>query len=154
MRLSINKFDMSRFGTFCSFAIPLILLLQLSLPGLALCLGADGHVALESYSRGLCDEISSEFASQESSLSFIQTLSNSNTKHCGACIDIPIADSNSKNKVAASNNLAAEIDIHAFSVFQLKSQIPLGSPGQSLLAEELPTYKSFLDSLQTTVITC
>jgi len=154
MRLSINKFDKSRFGTFCNFAVPLILLLQLSLPGVALCFGADGHVALESYSQGLCDGVSSEFSSQDSSISFLQTLNNSDSRHCGACIDIPITDNNSENKVTALNNLTAEIDIHAFSVFQLKSQMPLESSRQSLLTEELPTYKSFLESLQTTVITC
>jgi hypothetical protein len=93
--LVIIKFDKSYLITFCSFVLPLILLLQISLPGVALYLGSDGHVALENYSEGLCNEIISKSESQDNNNSFLQTLNSSTNRHCNTCIDILI----SENKV-------------------------------------------------------
>jgi len=154
MRMSIKKFDKSRFGTFCSFAIPLVLLLQISLPGVALCLGSDGHVALENYSDGLCNEIISKSESQDNNNPFLQSLNSSSNRHCSTCIDIPISKNETENKIISSNDLMPEIDIHAFAVYRLKSQTPLENSSQYLSVRELPIESTFLDSLQTTVLTC
>ena len=67
MKLRLQKYRGSGFKSFSNLALPLILLLQISLPGVVLCFGEDGHVALENYSDELCDEIISKFASQDNS---------------------------------------------------------------------------------------
>ena len=152
MKLNLKRFDKSFLRTFCSINLPLILLLQISLPGVALCIGSDGHAALESYSEGLCNEITSE--SQHNSNYSIQTINSSNSKHCGSCIDIPISDNESENKVISSNNLTPKIDIHALAVYKLTSQVSLETSSHHSIVQELPSNISFLDSLHTTVLTC
>ena len=148
MSVNLKKFDTSRFGTFCSFMLPLILLLQLSLPGVALCLEQDGNVELETYANGTCYEKSS------GTPAVIHLSEGISSEHCGSCIDIPTTDKNSEYKAVSSNDLTPEIDIHAFLVYELTPEVPLGTPGQVLLVQEILNYKSFLDSLHTTVITC
>ena len=49
MNYSMQKFDFSRVKSFCSFALLIILIFQISLAGVALSFGSYGHVALESY---------------------------------------------------------------------------------------------------------
>jgi hypothetical protein len=154
MKLSIQKFNKSFLGTFRSFAIALILLLQISLPGVALCIGFDGHTALESYSEGLCNEFNSKFASQNNSDLFLETLNSSNNQHCGSCIDIPISDINSENKLISSNDLTLEINIHQLAVYQFTSRMFLETSSINLVVQELLPNRSLLDSLHTTVITC
>jgi hypothetical protein len=154
MKLSIQKFNTPFLGTFRSFAIALILLLQISLPGVALCIGFDGHTALESYSEGLCNEVNSKFASQNNSDLFLGTLNSSNNQHCGSCIDIPISDINSENKLISSNDLTLKINIHQLAVYQFTSRMFLETSSINLVVQELLPNRSLLDSLQTTVITC
>ena len=154
MKLSIKRFDKSYIGTFCSFFIPLILLLQISLPGVALCIGSDGHMSLENYSEGLCNEITSNSEGQHNSNFSFLTLNSLNSQHCGSCVDIPISDNNTKNKVISSNDLIPEIDIHALAVYQLTPQVPIETSSHHSIVKELPFNISFLKSLQTTVITC
>jgi len=154
MKLSIKKFYNSDIGIFRRFAIPLILLLQISLPGVALCIGVDGHTALESYSEGQCDEINSESQSQNNSDFSLETSNSSNSQHCGSCIDIPILDKNAEYKVMSSNDLALEIDIHQLTVYQLTSQMFVETSSINLVVQEVQSNRSLLDSLHTTVITC
>ncbi len=154
MKLSIQKFYNSDIGIFRSFAIPLILLLQISLPGVALCIGVDGHTALESYSEGLCNEVNSDSQSQNNSDFSLETLNSSNNQHCGSCIDIPISDINSENKLISSNDLTLEINIHQLAVYQFTSRMFLETSSINLVVQELLPNRSLLDSLHTTVITC
>ncbi|GJM16867.1 MAG: hypothetical protein DHS20C13_21940 [Thermodesulfobacteriota bacterium] len=154
MKLSIQKFNKYRIGTFCSLAVPLILLLQISLPGVALCIGFDGHTALESYSEGLCNENTLNTAAQSNSDYYLKNLNSSNDQHCGICIDIPISDKNTEYKAVSSNDLMPEIDIHQFVVYQITTQVFFESPNHNSFDQELPSKISFLELLHTTVITC
>ncbi len=154
MKLSIQKFNKSRIGTFCSFVLPLILLLQISLPGVALCFGSDGHVALENYYDGLCNEIISKSNSQDNNNSIVRTINSSNNRHCNTCIDIPTTDNNTENKVLSSNDMMPEMDIHGLSAYMLSPERPQEHSRQSLMVQELPTGNTFLDSIQTTIIIC
>ncbi len=154
MKLNIKRFDKSYIGTFSSFFIPLIVLLQISLPGVALCIGSDGHTSLESYSEGLCNEITSNPESLNNSTFSLEALNNSYSQHCGSCIDIPISDKNTEYKVISSNDLMPEIDIHQFVVYQLTPQESFEISSNHLIIQKLPYNVSFLDSLHTTVITC
>ncbi len=150
--MSIQKFDNSSFGTFCSFAIPLILLLQLSLPGVALCFGSDGHVSLESNEMGVCCDYLSD--SDYSPYLFSKTENYLGPNHCGTCVDVRISDNNSENKVTSSNNLTPEIDLRALASYVLPSLLFQENSNQRFIIKDIPTSDTFLDSLQTTVITC
>jgi hypothetical protein len=154
MRMSLEKFDNNRIRLFCSLALPIILLMQISLPGIAMCFGLDGHVELETYTEGLCNEGNTVTESQKSAR-ILRSLTNSSTQHCGVCIDIPTADKNSEHKALSSNDLMPAIDIHALAAYQYTPEASLDTLGQSFfIVEDFPVYRSFLHSLQTTVITC
>ena len=154
MKKISSNFNKHRFQSLSGMAIALLMLLQTSLPGVALCIGFDGHTALESYSEGLCNEVNSKFASQNNSDLFLETLNSSNNQHCGSCIDIPISDINSENKLISSNDLTLEINIHQLAVYQFTSRMFLETSSINLVVQELRPNRSLLDSLHTTVITC
>lgn len=141
-----------RFQSFYGIAIVLLMLMQISLPGLVLCFGTDGHVLLETSTNGFCCESISN--SDYVSYPFLKTENNFRSNHCGTCVDVQISDSNSEDKIISSNDLMPEIDIHAFSAYALSSERPEEYSGQSLIVQELPTGNTFLDSIQTTIIIC
>ena len=154
MKLNIKRFDKSFLRTFCSISLPLILLLQISLPGVVLCIGSDGHASLESYSEGLCNEITSKSESQHNADFSLETLNSSNNQHCGSCVDIPISDNNTENKVISSNDLMPGIDMHALAVYQLRPQVSLETSSHHSIVQKLPNIIGFLESLHTTVTIC
>lgn len=152
MKLSIQKFNKTQIGTFCSFTLPLILMLQMFLPGAVLCFGTDGHIALENYaSESCCDYDTYSSQNQDS---YLETSNNSKTKPCGTCVDVRTSDTNSENKLISSNDLMPEIDFHAFTAYVLSSLWSQENSNQRLIIQDIPTSITFLDSLQTTVITC
>jgi len=54
MKYNMQKFELSRITSFRSFALPIILIFQISLAGAALGFGLDGNVSLQSYNDGSC----------------------------------------------------------------------------------------------------
>ena len=152
MKLSIKKFEKSRTGIFCSFVLPLILLLQMSLPGVVLCFGTDGHIALENYTSGFCCDYDLN-TSQNRDL-YLESLNYSKTNHCGTCVDVRTSDNNSENKLISSNDVMPEIDIYAFAAYVLSSLWSQKNTSHILTIHDIPSSFTFLDSLQTTVITC
>ena len=154
MKLSIHKFDKPHIRSFCSFALPLILLLLISLPGVALCFGSDGHVALERYSEELCNEVGSASDSGESTNSFLRNLNNTNAQHCGTCVDIPISDNTSEVKVISSNDLMPEIDLHSLVTYVSSTDLFIENLNPTDITQDLPKNNYLLDTLQTTIIIC
>jgi len=141
------RFNLLKLG---SFILPLVFLLQISLPGVALCIGSDGHAAIESYSEGQCDEINPDFTSDH----YSEALTKSNHSHCGTCIDIPFSDNNTENKVTSSNNLMPEIDVYQFVVYQISPQVFIETSNHPIIVQESHSDTSILKSLHTTVLTC
>lgn len=154
MKLSIKKFEKSRTRILRGFAVPLILLLQISLPGVALCIGYDGHTALENFSEGLCSEGKLSSESQNIIDYYLQALNSPNSQHCGICIDIPISDKNSENKVISSNDLLANIDVLQFALYKLADRASIETLNNHFILRESPSNFLFIASLHTTVITC
>lgn len=154
MKLSKQKNDKCPIKSFCSYVLPLILVFQLSLPGIALCFGINGHVALENYSDGQCNEMISVSASRNPSIFSLHNLNNSNSQHCGPCVDIRISDDNSENKLISSKGLIPEIDIHAFVAYVLPLSIFEETPIKKTLIKESPKAHPTLDSLQATILIC
>jgi hypothetical protein len=145
------RFRLSKLG---SFILPLALLLQISLPDVALCIGSDGHAAIESYSGGQCDEINPDSSYDHLYDYYSEALTNSNHSHCGTCIDIPFSDKNTEFKVSSSNNLMPEIEIHQFVLYQISPQVFFETSNHATLVQESHSDTSILKSLRTTVLTC
>lgn len=148
MSMNFTKSDKYRIRTFCSLMLPLILLLQLSLPGVALCLEQDGNVELETYANGTCYEKNS------GTPAVIHSFEGTGSEHCGSCIDIPTTDKNSEYKAVSTNELMPGIDLHSYAVYKLSSLVLLEAPDRSFISEESNSFDSLLETLRITVITC
>lgn len=148
MSMKFTKPDKYRIRTFCRLMLPLILLLQLSLPGVALCLEQDGNVELETYANGACYEKNS------GATAVIHSFEGTGSEHCGSCIDIPTTDKNSEYKAVSLNDLTPEIDLHSFAVYKLSSLVLLEAPDRNFISEESNSFDSLLETLRMTVITC
>lgn len=154
MKLSKQQSNKCPIKSFCSYFLPLILVFQLSLPGIALCFGINGHVALENYSDGLCNEVITESASRNPSKFSTQNIDDSNNQHCGPCVDIRISDDNSEIKLTSSKGLIPEIDIYAFVAYVLSSPMLEETSIKKTLIQESPKTLPSLDSLLTTILIC
>ena len=72
----------------------------------------------------------------------------------GEISPIQISDNNSEKKVISSNDLMSEIDIYAFAAYILSSLRSQENASHRLIIQDVPTSITFLDSLQSTVLTC
>ena len=82
-----------------SIAIMLLsvfLLVPVQAMGTVLCIGADGHIALEAGKNGRCGSFSSE-SPREYITQLPQTID-----HCGGCIDVSLSASNSEDQQISS----------------------------------------------------
>lgn len=132
--------------------IPLLLLFQTTLPGIVLCFGTDGHIALENENVGYC--CSSAAISMNTQKSDLKTAGYSETAHCGDCTDIGISKSRSEKKAVSSTELESNIGMHALVAYVLSL-----SMFEETLVAKTHYQESFninpnLDSLQTTKLIC
>lgn len=90
-------------SSFTAFFLVCCLLLPLSATGLGLCIGADGHMALEPVRNSRC---ATPIALTASALPQITSLP-SQRDHCGPCIDVALSTSQSddQQQLAAPHSL-------------------------------------------------
>jgi len=72
--------------------LSVFLLVPVQAMGTVLCIGADGHIALEVATNGRCGDLGSA-----PSLEHITSVPQ-NTEHCGSCIDVSLSASNSEDQ--------------------------------------------------------
>ena len=152
MKLTMLKFKKFHIGTLSSFFLPLRLLLQMSLPGVVLCFGTDGHIALENYTSGFCCDY--DLNTSQNQDQYLESLNYSKTNHCGTCVDVRTSDINYENKLISSNLVMPEINVYAFTAYVLSSLWSQENLNQRFIIQDIPTSINLLDSLQTTVLTC
>ncbi|MEW6144119.1 MAG: hypothetical protein AB1598_03765 [Thermodesulfobacteriota bacterium] len=147
-----RKRDYVHLRHYYNILIPLLLLFQITLPGIVLCFGADGHIALENKNVGYCcGSISISMNTQQSDL---KTIGYSESTHCGDCTDIRISENSSGKKVVSSNELESHIGIYAFVVYVLSLPMFEETSMKKTLIQESPKTNPSLDSLQTTILIC
>ena len=144
------KRDYFNFRSYYNIRIPLFLLFQITLPGIVLCFGTDGHVALENNDLAYCCESISISKPQ----SVLQTTNFSETTQCGDCIDVRISESSSEKKVVSSNALKSHIDMHAFVASVLSLPGFEETSINKTLIQASPQINQHLNSLQTTILIC
>ena len=71
--------------------------------GLALCLGADGHVAVEAAASGSCDDSSGLFSQAVSQFS-PEKISALTMYCCSPCVDLPVSDDASDQRCVPAQN--------------------------------------------------
>ncbi len=152
MKLTNRKRNLLNFRTNYNFLIPLLLLFQITLPGVVLCIEADGQIVLESSNAESCSDYVSY--SNHNQDSYIESINYAEYGHCGECIDIRISESSSEKKAISSKNFNPGIDIYAFAAYVLSPFRFHDVSSQRFIIQESPPNNTFLDSLQTTVIIC
>ncbi len=127
-----------------------LLILQVYIPGAALCLEADGNAAIEYYSGGNCADAIAVTVSDELSYS----RENSGDEHCGACIDVPVTERASYNNVFAGNEIEADIVVHSLPAYTLTSFPYHPQPDNKAFFHESGEFSPLPVSLKNTVLTC
>lgn len=128
----------------------LILILQLYVPGAALCLEADGNAAIEYYSGGNCADAIAETVSTALSYSG----EDGGDDHCGPCIDIPVAERASDNNILAGNEIEADITQHSLPAYTLTSIPYYTQPDNKAFSHKSGEFSPLPVSLKNTVLTC
>lgn len=142
------------FQSFYTLPIAFLLVLQVSLPGVVLCLGSDGHIEFENNTKSLCSESFANFDSNK-----IIDLNNntgilSDTGHCGPCVDISISENKSEKIIVSTNNLDSQINMYALAAYVIYPFTFEENFSHATLIRKPPRNNSFLDSLQTTILIC
>jgi hypothetical protein len=115
-----------RLGSFQSVIIA-VLSVFLLLPGQALgtvlCIGADGHIALEIAKNGRCGDLSS-VPSREHITPMPQ-----NTDHCGVCVDVSLSASNSDDQqILSAPSASPKLEAPVLALMPLIISIYTESP--------------------------
>ena len=122
-----------------------LLMLPIGATGSLLCIGEDGHVAIEYSLNGDC---SGSFSHEQQSNNGISGT------HCGACIDLPLSEpaqiSNSKNSSSSDHEYSKTVKLIVHNLWALVIQSQEASSPPRYYALLLPS--NDLLSLQTTVL--
>src|SRR5262245_18536673 len=91
--------------------------------GTVLCIGADGHIALEVANKGRCSDLASA-----PSLEHITPVPQ-NTEHCGGCLDVSRTASNSDDpQMFSASNASPTLEAPALAPVALVLPISVESP--------------------------
>jgi len=93
-----------RFAGAARLLLPLVLLFQITVPGAALCLEADGGASVENYVNGLCADSVAALHATEESLETFQSLECGQEAHCIECVDIPLSEKLTGKKAHDQND--------------------------------------------------
>ena len=154
MKFILHKVNRNLFSTYPKIIILHIILVLIALPGIVLCLGVDGHLALESASNEAnCDYLAEPISEDGSHLSSI-TGTYSDKGHCGPCTDIAISIDRSDKSTLKAQDLSSEIKGKVFS--PLLNPLPVFD--EILTVGHLPqtprSIDSKISSLQTVILIC
>lgn len=84
--------------------LPLVLLFQITVPGAALCLEADGGASVENYVNGLCADSAAALHGTEESHETFHSLECGHEAHCIECVDIPLSEKLTGKKAHGQND--------------------------------------------------
>lgn len=151
MKNIFSNFNCSRFLRIYGIIIAVLILSQVSLPGVVFCFGTDGHVAIENYSSGSCCEY---ISTHKDEVPHYVTAIHTNQNHCGPCVDIRVSDNNSDDKLTTSSDKISQANIYAAVINVIDSLWSQDNTSQRIKVHDLPIDFNKLDFLRTTVLTC
>jgi hypothetical protein len=154
MKCILHKLTKDGFSIYPKIIILQITLALLTLPGIVLCMGTDGHFALENASKSFkCEDIAESThygRSQTSPLTRIY----SDKGHCGPCRDIVISiDSSAKSRLKAQE-LSSEINAKVFSPLSIPLPALIEISTENQFPQTPPRVDPKITSLQTVILLC
>lgn len=105
-----------RFAGAAKLVLPLVLLFQITVPGAALCLEADGGASVENYVNGLCADSVAALHEPGESHETLHSAECGHEEHCVECVDIPILEKLTGKKAHGQNDADAQIAAHMLAV--------------------------------------
>ena len=154
MKFILHKLNKDSFSIYPKIIILHIILVLTTLPGIVLCMGADGHFALENACNNFnCDDIAETTQYASSQLSLLAGIY-LDKGHCGPCADIAISIDSSDKSTLKTQDLPSEIKGKVFS--PLLNPLPVFV--EVLTVGHLPQTPRSIDpqitSLQTFILLC
>lgn len=154
MKSRLHKLNKNLFSNYPKIIILHIILALITLPGIVLCMGVDGHLALENSSNNSeCDNLSQAPIYEGSQLSSM-ALIYSDKGHCGPCTDIAISIDSSDKSTLKAQDFSSEIKGKVFSPFLNVFPVSVEISTEDHLLQKLPTVVSKITSLQTVILLC
>jgi hypothetical protein len=128
-------------------SVLIILLLAFSnSQAVVLCIGEDGHIAVEVASSDCCTNVSAGIA--EADATRLADDGHSDDDHCGSCVDIPLFGGGAYTLSTTKNENPTDTDTAAMGVLPVET-IQASGPG---LAVESFTHTSYFTPLRSVVL--
>lgn len=115
-RMRRLKAFMRRVAGAAKLALPLVLLFQITVPGAALCLEADGGASVESYVNGLCADSVAALHDHDEAHETFHSAECGHDAHCVECVDIPLSEKLTGKKAHTQNDADAQMSAHMLAV--------------------------------------
>lgn len=107
---------MKRLAGTAKLVLPLVLLFQITVPGAALCLEADGGASVESYINGLCADSVAALHDHEESHETFHSAECGHDAHCVECVDIPLSEKLTGKKAHTQNDVDMQMAANTLAV--------------------------------------
>jgi hypothetical protein len=154
MKFILHKQNKDGFSIYPAIIILHSILVLTTLPGIVLCLGVDGHFALENASNNFkCDNITESTQYESSQLSRLTRIY-SDTGHCGPCTDIAISIDRSDKSTIKAQESSSEIKGKVFSPLLNPLAVFAEISTEDHLPKKPPTVDSKITSLQNVILLC
>ena len=134
--------------------LALLLMVQISIPGAALCLKADGKASVENYSNGACAESFKNINRECSTEDSPNTENYTRESHCGQCLDIPVSERVMGKNVLSQNDLDSEVGMHIFAAYVLPVSPYPQTSHKAAVTEVPPNISASSVFIQTTILIC
>ena len=118
--------------------------------GVVLCVGADGHVAIERVVTKCCVSLNTTLRQNFHNSSLSDALSNK--EHCPPCKDIPIVVSNSNQNIISGRTTTSQIKTTPCSFFSLSLPVPAKNSTENYSYYSPPRVNLSLASLNTVIL--
>jgi hypothetical protein len=149
-----RKFVNTRARRISTLALVFTLVLQLYLPGAALCLENDSSASIEDYLSGDCAD---SFADSNTGSLTPPSLGGKNYPgegHCGPCLDIPLAEGIGKRDTHSGCNAGQDMHMRIFAAYVSPVSLYLQSPYKKSFMEVTPRRGPLPGFRQSVILIC
>ncbi len=150
----IRKFVNSGGRRISTPALVFTLVLQLYMPGAALCLEDDGGASIEDYSSGDCAD---SFADSNTGSLTPPCLGGRNYEgegHCGPCLDIPLREVISKRDAHSACNAGPDMNTQVLAAYVSPVSLYPQAPYKKSFTEVTPRRSPLPGFIQSVILIC
>ncbi len=154
MRHANRKFMKPRLGKTSMLAMAFVFVLQLYVPGAAICLEDDGDAFIENYLRGDCADTFTYPRAEDNDSQSPNGENYYGDRHCGSCLDIPLSEKLTQKDALSRNDVDLEIGIHMFAAYISPVSLYTKTSHKIVYTEATPRSSAPLSLIQTVILIC